>query len=287
MKPASHWIVAAQWLKADGRNTAKSGSQKPPRSFPTSAIYGPATFGPYRSRIARFGGLQSLDLGPRSGEFMLLYYAETPNFMFRLNGSIWSNGIPSAEGHHRSWIDWVDWVGRKRRPRPSAPCATWGRAVETLRERKLVGGYSLPPTRHGNKSLKTDLSMCSRPIRRLPSTTSRKTWKKLCRWIDCFAADVGYGKTEVAMRAAFKAVMEENRQRSSLLLLCLPISTTIPSETVLLLSQSRLSYCRARSTKEQKEVVKKVEGGEIDVIIGTTGALERCALQRSGPGCRR
>ena len=36
----------------------------------------------------------------------------------------------------------------------------------------------------------------------------RKTCKRTNRWTVCFVGDVGYGKTEVAMRAVFKAVMD-------------------------------------------------------------------------------
>jgi len=56
----------------------------------------------------------------------------------------------------------------------------------------------------------------------------------------------------------FKAVMEENRQRSPLL--CAGHQHYVPFDHVLLLSQTRLSYCRASFDKRAKEVVKKVEG---------------------------
>ena len=82
--------------------------------------------------------------------------------------------------------------------------------------------------------------------------------------------DVGYGKTEVAMRAAFKAVMEGKQ-------------TGILTPTTVLAYQhydtlrSRFApfpvkvelLSRFRSAKEQKEIVKHVESGEMDVVIGT------------------
>ena len=88
--------------------------------------------------------------------------------------------------------------------------------------------------------------------------------------------DVGYGKTEVAMRAAFKAVMEGKQ-------------TAILTPTTVLAYQhydtlrSRFApfpvkvelLSRFRSTKEQKEIVKQVEAGEVDVAIGTHRLLSK------------
>lgn len=82
--------------------------------------------------------------------------------------------------------------------------------------------------------------------------------------------DVGFGKTEVAIRAAFKAV-EDNKQ----------VGVLVPT-TILALQHFhsfknrfkdfpvRVDYLsRFRSPKEVKEILQKVEDGELDVIIGT------------------
>src|SRR6185503_17197375 len=88
--------------------------------------------------------------------------------------------------------------------------------------------------------------------------------------------DVGYGKTEVAMRAAFKSVMEGKQ-------------TAILTPTTVLAYQHfdtlRTRFApfpvkvellsRFRSTKEQKEIVKRVETGEVDIIIGTHRLLSK------------
>jgi transcription-repair coupling factor (superfamily II helicase) len=88
--------------------------------------------------------------------------------------------------------------------------------------------------------------------------------------------DVGYGKTEVAMRAAFKAVMEGKQ-----------VAVLAPT-TVLVFQhfktfQQRFSafpariemLSRFRTTKEQKEVVKALEAGGADVVIGTHRLLSK------------
>ena len=82
--------------------------------------------------------------------------------------------------------------------------------------------------------------------------------------------DVGYGKTEVALRAAFKAV-EAGKQVA---ILC---PTTILAYQHFRTALSRFGsfpvridmISRFRSTKEQKEILRRLKRGDIDIIIGT------------------
>ena len=88
--------------------------------------------------------------------------------------------------------------------------------------------------------------------------------------------DVGYGKTEVAMRAAFKAVMD-NRQVAVL------VPTTLLAQQHYLTFKNRFAaypvtievLSRFRSPKEQKYILKKLANGEVDIIIGTHRLLQK------------
>lgn len=88
--------------------------------------------------------------------------------------------------------------------------------------------------------------------------------------------DVGYGKTEVAMRAAFKAA-QEGRQ----------VAVLVP--TTILAFQHERSFIqrfqtfpyviaglsRFKSTKETKETIEKISNGQIDIVIGTHRLLSK------------
>ena len=88
--------------------------------------------------------------------------------------------------------------------------------------------------------------------------------------------DVGYGKTEVAMRAAFKAVMDGKQ-------------VAVLAPTTVLAFQHHRTFLRRfasfpvtielmsryYSAKDQKEIVRKLESGEIDIIIGTHRVLSK------------
>jgi len=88
--------------------------------------------------------------------------------------------------------------------------------------------------------------------------------------------DVGYGKTEVAMRAAFKAV-QDGKQVAVL------TPTTILSFQHFETFKRRFSQfpiniemiSRFRTTKEQKVIVERVETGKIDILIGTHRLLSK------------
>ena len=88
--------------------------------------------------------------------------------------------------------------------------------------------------------------------------------------------DVGYGKTEVALRAAFKAVNDGKQ-----------VAVVVP--TTLLAEQHQKTFAerfngypvtvaclsRFKSRKEQKEILRRLESGTLDVVIGTHRLLQK------------
>jgi transcription-repair coupling factor (superfamily II helicase) len=88
--------------------------------------------------------------------------------------------------------------------------------------------------------------------------------------------DVGYGKTEVAMRAAFKAVQDSKQ-------------VAVLTPTTVLAFQHYESFkrrfanfpvnvemiSRFRSAKEQKEILEKAAAGKVDILIGTHRVLSK------------
>lgn len=88
--------------------------------------------------------------------------------------------------------------------------------------------------------------------------------------------DVGYGKTEVAIRAAFKSCMDQ-RQVAYL------VPTTILAEQQYASFKERLKeypirvegLSRFRTQKQQKEILQKLETGEVDILVGTHRILSK------------
>ncbi len=94
--------------------------------------------------------------------------------------------------------------------------------------------------------------------------------------------DVGFGKTEVAIRAAFKVVLD-NKQVAVL------VPTTILAQQHLATFRERLAdfpvvvemVSRLRGPKEQKEILRRVASGEVDILIGTHRLLSKDVEFRS------
>lgn len=95
--------------------------------------------------------------------------------------------------------------------------------------------------------------------------------------MDCLVCgEVGFGKTEVAVRAAFKAVMGGKQ------VAVLVPTTVLAQQHYQTFSERFRSFgvvCdvlnRFRSIKERKEILQKVEAGQIDVLIGTHSILNK------------
>lgn len=88
--------------------------------------------------------------------------------------------------------------------------------------------------------------------------------------------DVGFGKTEVALRAAFKAVMDGKQ-------VAVLVPTTILAQQHLTTFRDRLAdfpvevdvLSRFRTQKEQKQILERVADGKVDIIIGTHRLIQK------------
>ncbi|MFH1084991.1 MAG: DEAD/DEAH box helicase, partial [Chloroflexota bacterium] len=94
--------------------------------------------------------------------------------------------------------------------------------------------------------------------------------------------DVGYGKTEVALRAAFKAVMDGKQ-------VAVLVPTTVLAEQHYRTFSGRLSpypmtvevLSRFRTPREQKAVLERAASGRVDVVIGTHRLLQKDVIFKS------
>ncbi len=88
--------------------------------------------------------------------------------------------------------------------------------------------------------------------------------------------DVGYGKTELAVRSAFKAVMDGKQ-------VAMLVPTTVLAQQHLLTYQQRLTafpievamLSRFRSPREQRDILRRLRAGQVDIVIGTHRLLQK------------
>ncbi|HKZ00642.1 MAG TPA: transcription-repair coupling factor, partial [Pyrinomonadaceae bacterium] len=227
--------------------------------------------------IGRFGGLQMLDLGPRSGEFMLLYYADDAKLYVPVERLDLVQRYSSAEGHQPQ-LDRLGGLGWQK-TKAKAKRAMRDMADELLRlyaERKLVSGYAFSADTPWQSEFEDGFEYVLTPDQETAIEDVRRDMEEPTPMDRLLCGDVGYGKTEVAMRAAFKSVME-GKQAAVL------TPTTVLAYQHYDTFRNRFApfpvkielLSRFRSAREQKEVVKRVESGEVDVIIGTHRLLSK------------
>ena len=237
--------------------------------------------------ISRFGGLVTLDLGPsqptgavaapKRGEFMLLYYADEAKLYVPVERLDLAQRYSSAEGHQPT-LDKLGGLGWQK-TKAKAKRAMRDMADELLRlyaERKLVQGHAFPPDAPWQREFEEGFEYTLTPDQETAIEDVKNDMETQTPMDRLLCGDVGYGKTEVAMRAAFKAVMDGKQ-------------TAVLTPTTVLAYQHFETFrqrfaafpvkvellSRFRSSKEQKDVVKRVEGGEVDVVIGTHRMLSR------------
>jgi len=227
--------------------------------------------------IGQYQGLKEINQGDGNAEFMLLEYAEGARLYVPLTRLDLIQKYRSSEGAKPalSHLGTQAWAKTKARVRK----AMKDMADELLKlyaERKMAQGHAFPA---GNEFMREfedafefneteDQAQAIADVAH-DMESSQPMDRLLC-------GDVGYGKTEVAMRAAFRAV-GDNRQVAVL------APTTVLAFQHYETFKQRFGpfpvtvemISRFRNAKQQKEILHRTEAGKIDVLIGTHRLLSK------------
>ena len=160
-----------------------------------------------------------------------------------------------------------------QRQRDKTRAAIRAMAAELLdlyARRQLATGFSFPPDTPWQRELESAFLYEDTPDQRRASDEVKRDMERARPMDRLLVGDVGYGKTEVAVRAAFKAV-----QAGKQVVVLVP--TTILAEQHGRTFRERLAdypvridvLSRFRSAKETAPLVQRIVGGDVDVVIGT------------------
>jgi transcription-repair coupling factor (superfamily II helicase) len=237
------------------------------------------TSGPETSAeiYARMIGQQTKSDGKGRREFMLLTYADGAKLYVPVERLDLVQKYSSGDGHSPTLdrLGGIAWQKTKAR----AKRAMRDMAEELLKlyaERKLVKGYSFSGDTPWQQEFESAFPYELTPDQSTAITDVKNDMEQLTPMDRLLCGDVGYGKTEVAMRAAFKAIMDGKQ-------VAVLAPTTVLSYQHYQTFRSRFTafparvelLSRFRSPKEQKEVVAAVEAGAVDILIGTHRILSR------------
>ncbi len=227
--------------------------------------------------IGQYQGLKELQQGDSTGEFMVLEFAEAAKLYVPLTRLDLIQKYRSTEGARPplSRLGGQQWAKTTARVKK----AMRDMADELLKlyaERKTATGIAYSPDSQWQREFEDafDYNETEDQISAIADIkhdmeTSTPMDRLLC-------GDVGYGKTEVAMRAAFKAV-QDNRQVAML-----APTTVLAFQHFETFKQRFAAFpihiemiSRFRSARQQREIVEKVEQGKIDILIGTHRILSQ------------
>jgi transcription-repair coupling factor (superfamily II helicase) len=227
--------------------------------------------------VGIYRGLQHLKLGEVEGDFLHLEYAGGDKLYLPVDRINLVQRYVGAEGVEPrvDRLGGVAWEKAKARARESVQ----EMAEELLRiyaAREVTDGFAFSPPDDMYREFEASFAFEETPdqLSAIEDVLADMENKRPMDRLVC--GDVGYGKTEVAMRAAFKAVMD-GKQVTVL------VPTTILAQQHLETFTERFkaypvkveAISRFRTSKEQKAILNGVKNGEIDIVIGTHRLLQK------------
>jgi transcription-repair coupling factor (superfamily II helicase) len=227
--------------------------------------------------IGRFAGLTRLTADGHEREYVELRYAEGDRLF-----------VPT---------DQLDRVSRYIGPTDRAPALTrlgsqqWPRAkarvrravaelarelLELYASRRVLEGHPFSPDTPWQQELEASFPYVETPDQMAVMWEVKDDMESPRPMDRLVCGDVGYGKTEVAIRASFKAVMDGTQ-------VAMLVPTTVLAQQHYQTFRERLAgfpvrvemLSRFRSPPEQREVVGDLTSGAVDIVIGTHRLLQR------------
>ena len=227
--------------------------------------------------VARFLGLRVIEVDDAEAECLLLEYAGGDRLYLptdKLN-LVERYDVPDDQEVQLHKLGGATWERQKKRAR-KAIMAVAQELLSFYASRQTLPGHAYSPDTHLVREMEN--SFVHEETRdQLAAAEAMKRDMETPRPMDrLICGDVGFGKTEVAMRGAFKAVQEGKQ----VAVLC---PTTILAEQHRETFAQRLRefpvtvevLSRFRTPKQQKEVLKRAKEGKVDVLVGTHRLLGR------------
>ena len=227
--------------------------------------------------IGQFEGLRQIESDGHRGEFMLLRYAEDARLYVPLERMDLVQSYRVLEGAHPPLdrLGGTAWNTRKTRVRKSLEDMA-DQLLALYAQRKTTPGFAFSPDGNFQREFEDAFEFEETPDQIAAVSDIKRDMERGEPMDRLLCGDVGYGKTEVAMRAAFKAVMD-NKQVALLApttVLTFQHFETFKKRFAAFPARIEL-LSRFRSAAEQKKVLADLEAGKVDVVIGTHRLLSK------------
>jgi len=226
--------------------------------------------------IGRYAGLETLEVDERKRECLKLVYEGEDKLYVpieefnRVHKFVGKEGAPGL-----SKLGGTAWENLKKRTKKAIQDMAQ-ELIGLYAERKAVPGSTFSPDTVWQKELEASFIYEETPDQLSAIDAVKKDMEMSIPTDRLICGDVGYGKTEVAVRAAFKAVMDGKQ-----------VAVLVP--TTILAFQHHFTFSerlksfpvrvemlsRFKSPGEQKKIIGELKEGKVDIVIGTHRLIQR------------
>ena len=227
--------------------------------------------------VGKYSGLEKIDINGHVQESIRLFYQNNDVLYVSINSlhkiSKFSGKDGTAPRLHKLGGD--AWKTLKRKTKKKIKDIA-KELIQLYAKRKASKGFAFPEDGYLQNELEASFIYEDTPDQELATIAVKEDMQKSHPMDRLVCGDVDFGKTEVAIRAAFKAVVGGKQ-----------VAILVPT-TILALQhyktlterladfELRIDYVnRFRSAKEKREIFEKLKEGKIDIVIGTHGLLNK------------
>ena len=226
--------------------------------------------------IGRYHKLETITVDGRKRDCLMIFYAGDDKLYVPIEEFARVQKFAGKEGAPTlSHLGSGAWEKAKARAK-KAIMDMAEELISLYAKRQALPGYSYPPDSQWQKELEASFPYEETPDQERTIDEIKADMMRSIPMDRLVCGDVGYGKTEVAIRAAFKAV-EAGKQVAIL------VPTTILAQQHLNTLRERMSQfpvriemlSRFRAPKEAKAVKEGLKKGLVDIVIGTHMLLQK------------
>ncbi len=227
--------------------------------------------------IGKFAGLQKIEIGGQTQEAVRLNYKNNDILYVSIHSLHKISKYIGQEGTapQLSKIGSDAWKQLKARTKKKIKDIA-AELIKLYAARRAAKGHAFPPDGYLQNELEASFIYEDTPDQFRATNDVKADMEKEYPMDRLICGDVGFGKTEVAIRAAFKAVCDGKQ-----------VAVLVPT-TILALQHWKtfserlqefpvtVDYLnRFRSARERKEILTKLKEGKIDIIIGTHALISK------------
>ena len=227
--------------------------------------------------VGKFSGLEKININGQIQEAVRLVYSNNDllyvsiNSLHKIARFVGKDGTPPKL--HRLGSD--TWSNLKKATKKKVKDIA-AELIKLYAARKSSVGFAFPPDGYLQNELEATFMYEDTPDQAKATQDVKEDMEKLYPMDRLVCGDVGFGKTEIAIRAAFKAVVSGKQ-------VAILVPTTILAMQHYKTFSERLGEFgatvdfinRFRTTKEKKEVMEMTKAGKVEVLIGTHAILNK------------